>query len=126
MITAMKRILSLILFISLLSLASAQNAEWKTLKGDLDFIIANDLGRNGYYEQKPIAELMGNMAEEIGPEAVLALGDVHHFDGVQSTADPLWNSNYEMIYTHPELMIEWLPICGNHEYRGNTSAVLDY
>lgn len=126
MITAMKRILSLILFISLLSLASAQNAEWKTLKGDLDFIIANDLGRNGYYEQKPIAELMGNMAEEIGPEAVLALGDVHHFDGVQSTADPLWTSNFEMIYTHPELMIAWLPICGNHEYRGNTAAVTGY
>lgn len=123
----MKNIYSLILFVSLINFASsAQNSEWKTLKGDLDFIIANDLGRNGYYEQKSIAELMGNMAEEIGPEAVLALGDVHHFDGVQSTADPLWTSNYEMIYTHPELMIEWLPICGNHEYRGNTSAVLDY
>ena len=27
---------------------------------------------SGYYDQKPIAELMGTMGEEIGPEFVLA------------------------------------------------------
>ena len=66
------------------------------------------------------------MAEEIGPECVLAVGDVHHFNGVVSVDDPLWTSNYESIYAHPELMIDWLPVLGNHEYRGNTQAVLDY
>ena len=91
-----------------------------------NFYIANDLGRNGYYDQKPIAELMGVMAEEVGPECVIAVGDVHHFEGVISTEDPLWMTNYELIYTHPELMIAWYPICGNHEYRGSTQAVLDY
>ena len=101
-------------------------AEWKTLKGDINLFVANDLGRNGYYDQKPIAELMGEMAEEIGPEAIIATGDVHHFDGVASVNDPLWMTNYELIYTHPELMISWLPVLGNHEYRGNTQAVLDY
>ena len=40
--------------------------------------------------------------------------------------DPLWMTNYELIYSHPELMIDWYPICGNHEYRGSTQAVLDY
>ena len=35
-------------------------------------------------------------------------------------------TNYELIYSHPELMIDWFPILGNHEYRGNTQAVLDY
>ena len=84
------------------------------------------VGRNGYYDQKPIAELMGIMAEEIGPECIIAAGDVHHFSGVESVNDPLWMTNYELIYTHPELMIEWLPILGNHEYRGVTQAVLDY
>lgn len=69
---------------------------------------------------------MGEMAEEVGPEAIIATGDVHHFDGVASTQDPLWMTNYELIYTHPELMISWLPVLGNHEYRGNTQAVLDY
>ncbi len=102
------------------------SAEWKLLKGDINLFVANDLGRNGYYDQKPIAKLMGEMAEEIGPEAVIATGDVHHFDGVASVNDPLWMTNYELIYSHPELMISWLPVLGNHEYRGNTQAVLDY
>lgn len=90
------------------------------------FYIANDLGRNGYYFQQPVADIMGTFAEQIDIEFVAALGDVHHFDGVASTADPLWLTNYEHIYSHPELMIPWYPVLGNHEYRGNTRAVLDY
>lgn len=115
--------------ISLLVCATAKGQtpeQWKTLKADINLFVANDLGRNGYYDQKQIAELMGVMAEEVGPEAIIATGDVHHFDGVASTQDPLWLTNYELIYTHPELMISWLPVLGNHEYRGNTQAVLDY
>ena len=107
--------------------AKGQDAKaWSKMKADVNLFVANDLGRNGYYQQRPIAELMGNMAEEIGPECVLAVGDVHHFNGVVSVDDPLWTSNYELIYAHPELMIDWLPVLGNHEYRGNTQAVLDY
>lgn len=101
-------------------------AEWAKLEKSVNFYVANDLGRNGYYDQKPIAELMGRMAETVGIECVAAAGDVHHFEGVVSTEDPLWMTNYELIYTHPELMLAWYPICGNHEYRGNTQAVVDY
>ncbi len=101
-------------------------AEWGKLEKSVNFYVANDLGRNGYYDQKPIAELMGTMAETIGIECVAALGDVHHFEGVESVDDPLWMTNYEFIYSHPELMLDWFPILGNHEYRGNTQAVLDY
>lgn len=101
-------------------------SEWKALEKPLNFYLANDLGRNGYYDQKPIAELMGQMAENVDIEAVVAAGDVHHFEGVRSVNDPLWMTNYELVYSHPELMIPWYPILGNHEYRGNTQAVLDY
>ena len=70
---------------------------------------------------------MGTMAENgTDPEFVLAAGDIHHFEGVRSVNDPLWMTNYELIYSHPELMIDWFPLLGNHEYRGNTQAVLDY
>lgn len=100
--------------------------EWKSLEKPLNFYLANDLGRNGYYDQKPIAETMGKMAEAIDIEFVLAAGDVHHFEGVQSVSDPLWMTNYELIYSHPDLMIQWFPICGNHEYRSNTDAVVEY
>lgn len=100
--------------------------EWKNLEKPLNFYLANDLGRNGYYDQKPIAETMGKMAETIDIEFVVAAGDVHHFEGVQSISDPLWMTNYELIYSHPDLMIDWYPICGNHEYRSNTDAVVEY
>ena len=113
--------LVLSLFTQLLSAQTIQD-----LKAPLTFFIANDLGRNGYYQQKKIAELMGEMANEIGPECIIAAGDIHHFSGVESIYDPLWMTNYEQVYSHPELMIPWFPICGNHEYRGNTQAVLDY
>lgn len=101
-------------------------AEWEKLEKDVNFYVANDLGRNGYYDQKPIAETMGRMAETVGIECVAAIGDIHHFEGVASVDDPLWMTNYELIYSHPELMLDWYPVLGNHEYRGNTQAVLDY
>lgn len=96
------------------------------LTGDVKLMIGNDLGRNGYYEQKPIAELMGKVAEAVDPDAFLALGDIHHYLGIESVNDPLWTTNYELVYSHPELQVEWCPILGNHEYRGNTQAVMDY
>ena len=92
----------------------------------IELFVANDVGRNGHYEQKPFAELMGRMAEEHDVEAILALGDTHHYMGVQSVNDPLWMTNFEQIYSHPELQVPWYPVLGNHEYRGNTQAVLDY
>ena len=41
--------------------------QWKSLEANINFFIANDLGRNGYYDQKIIAERMGEMADAIGP-----------------------------------------------------------
>ena len=118
--------LLILALISVCTFAQAQLTDYSIFDQKFNFYIANDLGRNGYYDQKPIAELMGTMGEEVSPEFVLATGDIHHFEGVRSVNDPLWMTNYELIYSHPELMIDWFPILGNHEYRGNTQAVLDY
>lgn len=120
------KMLFIALFAFALSSWSQTAEQWKPLKKEINLFLTSDLGRNGYYEQKPIADLMGLMAEEIGPECVIAAGDVHHYDGVQSVNDPLWMTNYELIYSHPELMIDWVPVMGNHEYRGKTQAVIDY
>ena len=104
----------------------SQTTDFAPFDGNFNFYIANDLGRNGYYDQKPIAETMGNMAEEIDPEFVIANGDIHHYDGVRSINDPLWLTSYELVYSHPKLMIDWFATLGNHEYRGNSQAILDY
>ena len=111
---------------NLTSRSYASSSTWKNLQGEITLYMANDLGRNGYYDQKPIAELMGEMAGTVNPKCVLAVGDIHHFNGITSLQDPLWMTNYELIYSHPDLMIDWFPVCGNHEYRGNTDAFLHY
>ena len=128
----MKRVLKISLIaISaiLLTACAVKDADTKHQSiesADYNFIVANDLGRNGYYDQKPIAATMGLLADDIDVEFVAAAGDVHHFDGVASTSDPLWMTNFELIYDHPSLMLDWYAILGNHEYRGNTQACLDY
>lgn len=124
----MRRLTSalLLLILCTLSLRSQTPSDWQELRLDLNFYLVNDMGRNGYYDQKPIAELMGLMAGTVKPECVFAIGDIHHFWGVESTSDPLWLTNFETIYSHPDLMLPWYPLLGNHEYRGNTQAVLDY
>lgn len=107
--------------------AYAQTAQdWKAMERSIGVVLANDLGRNGYYDQKPIAETMAALCEQVDVECVVAPGDVHHFEGVRSVDDPLWMTNYEFIYSHPELMIPWHCTLGNHEYRGNTQACIDY
>lgn len=122
-----KMISSLLVFcLAVLAIHAQTPAEWGKLEKKVNFYVANDLGRNGYYDQKPIAEMMGRMAEAVDIECVCAPGDVHHFEGVRSVTDPLWMTNYELIYAHPELMLPWFATLGNHEYRGNTQAVLDY
>lgn len=124
---AMRKLCFALLLWTAAYMSSAQTPEvWKTLERPLNFYLANDLGRNGYYDQKPIAELMGRVAETVSIEFVVAAGDVHHYEGVRSVNDPLWMTNYELVYSHPELLLPWYPILGNHEYRGNTQAVIDY
>ena len=61
-----------------------------TLQNSTIFYLVNDVGRNGYYEQKPIADLLGRMGEERGPDCIVAAGDTQHFDGEASANDPLW------------------------------------
>jgi len=106
--------------------SSIKNKEVAKEPKAYSFLIANDMGRNGYYDQKPIAAVMGEWAEKANIDFVAAAGDVHHFNGVASVTDPLWMTNFELIYSHPELMLDWYPILGNHEYKGNSQAVLDY
>ena len=83
------------------------SAEWKALEKPLNFYLANDLGRNGYYDQKTVAETMGKMAEAIDIEFVVAAGDIHHFEGVQSVSDPLWMTNYELIVAYSSISARW-------------------
>ena len=97
-----------------------------TYDGELNILMLADAGRNGSYDQRLIGEWMGVYADALGPEFVISCGDLFHYQGIQSTQDPLLWSNFESIYTHGELQCPWYGVLGNHEYRGNTQAMMDY
>ena len=62
--------LLILALVSVCTFVQAQLTDYSIFDKKFNFYVANDLGRNGYYDQKPIAELMGTMGEEIGPEFV--------------------------------------------------------
>ena len=99
---------------------------WRKLKSDVNIFVVSDSGREGCHYQQVIANLMGEMAAKIKPKCIVATGDIHHGNGVKSVNDNDWKQNFESVYTHPKLKMEWHSALGNHEYRGNTQAVFDY
>lgn len=90
------------------------------------FVVVSDLGAFGGADQKKVAAALGEAAYEVGPDAIINLGDTFHFWGAQSVDDPGWNSNFEDIYTTPSLHNLWYCVLGNHDYQGNTQALIDY
>lgn len=64
---------------------------------------------------------MIEFATTIQPDFVIALGDNFYTNGVSSTSDSMWNTNWKNIYlpnngtTNP-LSIPWFPVFGNHDY----------
>lgn len=78
MIRKMKEVLTWVWIVVIgaaicLNVCAQTPQDWKGLEKQLNFYMANDLGRNGYYDQKPIAELMGEMADVIIPSVCLQL-----------------------------------------------------
>ena len=105
--------------------ADAVSTVWPKGKG-LSFFIVSDPGRNGFDPQKVVAERIGDLAGMINPKFIVSTGDIFHFKGVESVNDPLWISNFESIYAHPDLMCPWYIALGNHEHDGSTKAIFDY
>lgn len=97
------------------------------LENDLTFFILSDWGRNGYYHQKDVSEAMGTFSDTyFSPDFIISCGDNFQVNGVGSTQDPLWYTNFESIYTHPSLLVDWYPVLGNHDYKGSTDALIQY
>src|SRR5580700_8873671 len=95
-------------------------------KGALNFFIVSDWGWNGFKAQQEVADQMARSAEKIEPSFIVSCGDNFQVQGVASVQDPLWVSNFENIYKHPSLQVDWYPVLGNHDYKGSTQAEIDY
>lgn len=91
-----------------------------------NFLVLGDFGRVGDYYQKDVAREMGHATIVLDADFILSVGDNFYPDGVQSTQDYHWISSFEAIYSDPALYRPWYVALGNHDYRGNVQAQIDY
>jgi len=94
--------------------------------GELSFIVMGDWGRGGKFSQQDIADQMEKTAAQSKSAFVLSMGDNFYEDGVQSVNDPQWQSSFENIYTGEHLQKKWYVVLGNHDYRGDPQAEVEY
>jgi tartrate-resistant acid phosphatase type 5 len=126
------RILALILLslIPLVPLFSqvAQNSDsvFQKTQKPLRFIVFGDWGRNGEDNQREVAREMGIVAKKFKPEFIVSTGDNIYPNGVRSTRDHNWIASFEDIYTAQSLQTDWWVVLGNHDYRGDPQAEIDY
>jgi tartrate-resistant acid phosphatase type 5 len=92
----------------------------------LKFVAIGDWGRRGEPHQRAVAAQMGKIAAQYGSSFTLALGDNFYSSGVENVQDPHWVESFESVYTAPSLQSRWYAILGNHDYRGNPQAQIDY
>ena len=92
----------------------------------LNFLAVGDWGRDGASHQRDVATQMGALAERIRSRFVVSVGDNFYENGVQTAQDAQWKTSFEDIYTARSLHRPWLALLGNHDYRGNPQAQLDY
>jgi metallophosphoesterase superfamily enzyme len=106
---------------------SVKEPEIKAPEGSsYNFIIISDFGRNGYENQKVVADMMDGVADKYNVKFIVTGGDNFQMSGVQSVQDPLWMSCYENVYTSPSTFVDWYPAFGNHDHGGNIQAQIDY
>jgi tartrate-resistant acid phosphatase type 5 len=105
---------------------STPNIQLKDYPDGFNFFVVSDLGKNGIKTQKKIANQMALLAENSNPKFIVSCGNNFQTEGVESADDPLWESNFESVYKKASLQVDWYPVLGNRDYKGNTQAELDY
>ena len=95
-------------------------------KKAVSFLVVGDWGRNGEYMQLETAKQMGAAAAQLEAACIVSVGDNFYPKGVVSTVDPLWQSSFEKVYTAHSLQEDWFVVLGNHDYKTNPQAQIDY
>jgi tartrate-resistant acid phosphatase type 5 len=91
-----------------------------------NFLVIGDWGRMGQLQQQRVANAMGTFNQEFQAQCVISTGDNFYCCGVASVDDPQWITSFERVYRHHSLQIDWYSVLGNHDYRGNPQAEIDY
>ncbi len=112
---------------------SACNSSKKTfsprpnnIQNDFNFFVLGDWGRDGKFDQTSVANQMIEKAKQLNPSFILLTGDNFYEAGVKSITDPKWKTSFENIYKDLCIKYPWYASLGNHDYRGNIKAQIDY
>lgn len=100
--------------------------EIRVIEDAYTFFVIGDWGRNGDDGQQELADMMSKVAVVLDPEFITTTGDNFYPNGVASVDDPYFISSYENIYKGYPLFVPWYVVLGNHDYRGNVQAQIDY
>lgn len=129
----MRKIILSIAFIHLLLISFAQKQTGADSipgliapKKSLRFIVFGDWGRNGEYKQKEVADELGKVAKEYKASFIVSTGDNFYPSGVRSVQDHNWIASFEDIYTAHALQTDWYIVLGNHDYKGDPQAEVEY
>ena len=93
---------------------------------EIRFLVLGDWGRRGEPLQRAVARGLADVAGRLGAEFVVTTGDNFYDDGVRSVEDPQWRTSFEDVYHHPSLQVPWYPSLGNHDWRGEVRAQIEY
>ena len=117
----------IILFCTHPAVAQTRSADTLTIsKKTLNFLAMGDWGRNGEDNQQQVARQMGITARQLKADFIIATGDNFYPSGVASVLDHRWTDSYENIYTAHSLQMDWYVVLGNHDYKGNPQAEVEY
>ncbi len=91
----------------------------------LQFIALGDFG-TGDMGQRDVASGMAEKARVDPVELVLLLGDNFYENGVHSVNDKQFQTKFEDMYNQSSLQLPFYAVLGNHDYRGNPEAQVQY
>eukprot|EP01012_Entosiphon_sulcatum_P065816 TRINITY_DN94818_c0_g1_i1.p2 TRINITY_DN94818_c0_g1~~TRINITY_DN94818_c0_g1_i1.p2 ORF type:complete len:323 (-),score=61.20 TRINITY_DN94818_c0_g1_i1:84-1031(-) len=76
--------------------------------------------------QTAVAAQMAAQAAHLKPKFVINVGDNFYDNGVTSTTDPLWKTDFQDVYNAAGLQVPWYSILGNHDYGLNPGCQTEY
>lgn len=123
---------AVILLLTNHSVAVAQDDSTETTSGRLSFVAIGDWGGQEWFpyftlSQKATARGMGEVADLIDSQFVVALGDNFYHTGVQHSSSDRFDWTFEHVYSAESLKsIPWYVIGGNHDHYGNITAQIEY
>jgi len=123
---ALNRLAAVVLSLLACLAGASGSAQVSPPDGSVRFLAFGDWGRDGKAFQLSVAEQMGRSAAADHAQFIIALGDNFYNDGVESVESRQWTTSFEDIYTAPSLQVPWYVALGNHDYRGNSGAQVDY